>query len=153
GKVAYVLDQSVLKSGVLLVVDVDCNQELEDEQIPMPINDPTHFVVSPDGKRAYVTDGRVVQVVNLEGGHAIVNPVTVVGPPDLRVRRLALSADGRRLYMASLNGISPAGNNRIRVFETATLEQVAEGKATLPSQQPRESRARVEQTQSPFDIA
>lgn len=152
GKVAYVLDQSVLKTGALLVVDVDCNQELEDEQIAMTITDPTHFVVSLDGKRAYVTDGRAVQVVNLEGGHAIGDPVPVVLPPDLPVRRLALSADGRRLYLATLNGSSPAGNNRIRIFDTATLEQVAEGKTTLSPVQAREVRAATQQTLSPLAI-
>jgi len=154
GKSAYVLDQSVAKSGVLLVVDVDCNQELEDEQIAMSITDPTHFVVSPDGKRAYVTDGRFVQVVNLEGGHAVGNTVSVIPTVtfEQNVRRLALSADGRRLYVVNLS-VATETLNIIRIFDTAILEQVAEGKAANANPQIRHVHATVGQTLSPRAIS
>jgi DNA-binding beta-propeller fold protein YncE len=154
GNLAYVLDQLVLKSGVLLVVDVDCNQELEDDQIAMPITDPTHFVVSPDGKRAYVTNGRAVQVVNLEGGHAVGNAVNVVQSTPIfeqPISRLALSGDGRRLYIVTLS-VATVKLNRIRIFDTTILEQVAEGKIANPTPQGRDAQANGAQLQSPLAI-
>ena len=154
GKLAYVLEQT-LKQGVLLLVDVDCNQELEDDRIALPILDPGHFVVSSDGKRAYVTDGRAVQIVNLEAGEAIGRPINVVSSTpiiELSVNRLALSVDGRRLYVVSL---SPATSrlNVIRIVDTAILEQIAEGKATNLLPQQRDVQASLAQLQSPLDIA
>lgn len=153
GNLAYVLDQTSLKAGVLLVVDVDCNQELEDSRIALPIFEPRHFVVSPDGKRAYVTEGRTLQVVNLEAGDAVGNPINVIlSTSDQAANRLALSADGRRLYLVSLNVATPR-SNRIRIVDTAILEQVIEGKATNLSLQVREVQANATQAQSPLDIA
>jgi DNA-binding beta-propeller fold protein YncE len=147
GNLAYVLDQTSLKAGVLLLVDVDCNQELEDSRIALPIFEPIHFVVSPDGKRAYVTDGRSLQVVNLEAGHAVGDPVNaILSTSDGPAIRLALSADGRRLYLVSLNSATPR-TNRIRIVDTAILEQ-----ANL-SLQVREVQADATQTGSPLDIA
>lgn len=152
GKLAYVLDQILPKVGFLLLVDVDCNQELEDDRIALFITGPTHFVVSPDGKRAYVTNGRAVQVVNLEGSHAVGNPVDVVPAPEQVVLRLALSADGRRLYVVNRN-FSTFTTNRIRIVDTVNLEQVAEGKAASLSVQLRDVQAFAFQDQSPLAIA
>ena len=153
GNLAYVLDQTLQKAGVLLVVDVDCNQELEDSRIALPIFGPRHFVVSPDGKRAYVTDGGLLQVVNLEAGDAVGNPVNaILSTSDGPANRLALSADGRRLYLVSLNSATPR-SNRIRIVDTAILEQVVEGKAANLSLQIREVQANAAQARSPQDIA
>ena len=161
GKLAYVLDQVATKSGFLLLVDVDCNQELEDDRIALPItlniSGPAHFVVSPDGKRAYVTNGRVVQVVNLEGGHAVGDPVEVLPPvpptsTERAANRLALSTDGRRLYVVNLNA-STSHTNRIRIVETATLEQFAEGKVASFSPLLRDVQANATQVRSPLDVA
>lgn len=158
GKLAYVLDQAAAKPGFLLLVDVDCNQELEDDRIALTmtllISDPAHMVVSPDGKRAYVTNGRAVQVVNLEGGHAIGDPVEVVprSISELEAFRLALSNDGRRLYVVNVNA-STSHTNRIRIIETAILEQVAEKKTASLSPLRRDVNANILQSTSPLDVA
>lgn len=121
GALAYVLDQSK-KKDLLVVVDVDCGQVKE--KISLTIDNPKAFVVSPDGARAYITNGKRIQVVNLTANQVLAEVFDLQLNPtgsEAVVNDLAVSPDGARLYVASLN--SSTSQNGIRVIDTAKLEQ------------------------------
>jgi DNA-binding beta-propeller fold protein YncE len=122
GATAYVLDFFPEKNGFLLLVDVDCNQKIEDKKIALALKNAQAFVVNTDGTRAYVIDGRSVQIVNLETNEALGPAFQIIPPAESLAQSLTLSADGQRLYVASLS-LSPPRRNRIRIVDTAKLEQ------------------------------
>jgi DNA-binding beta-propeller fold protein YncE len=135
GTLAYVLDQG--RTDFLLVIDVACNRELENKRIRLKITDPQSFVISPDGRRAYVTNGDRLQVINLTENAGLGEPFDLeLVNGELRANDLALSPDGSRLYVVTF-GTPPVPPldaplfpppvttpvNRIRVIDTVKLEQ------------------------------
>lgn len=121
GVLAYVLDQTELKEGTLLVIDVACNKEIKEKKINLKIQEPKAFVISPDGTRAYVTDGGRLRIVNLASGEAVGELFNLsIGFP--QINDLALSPDGQRLYAVNLS-ITQTRINNIRIFDTAKLEK------------------------------
>lgn len=144
GTLAYVLDIFTFKDGFLLVIDVDCNK-LKEKKIALGLRDPVAFVIHPDGTRAYVTDGRSLQIVNLETNEVLGAPMRILGEGDRVVRNLTLSADGRLLYWVSLNN---SRQNAVRIIDTARLE-------TAPSdlRVPENVPADIQQFSSPVAVA
>ncbi len=135
GSLAYVLDQiPTAKAGFILLVDAACNRFLE-TKISLAITDPKAFVISPDGSRAYVLGGQInigsdngrqkLQVVDLTTNQALGAPFDLAKDFSEDVANdLAISPDGARLYVPLRNSSSPPPNeNRIRVIDTAKLEQ------------------------------
>lgn len=123
GALAYVLDQSAAKKGFLLVVDVACNKEIKEKNIELGMNQPRAFVISPDGTRAYVTNGNELRVVNLVSNQVVGGLINLDLLSNEHVANdLALSPDGQRLYVATLHAITET-RNRIRIIDTARLEQ------------------------------
>jgi DNA-binding beta-propeller fold protein YncE/predicted flap endonuclease-1-like 5' DNA nuclease len=120
GSIAYVLDQDVTKQGFLLLIDVACNREITERRIPLALDDPKAFVISPDGTRAYVTDGNKLRLVNLTAEKTVGDLFDLLSPPS--ANDLTLSPDGQRLYVAKLS-ISTERKNLIWVIDTAKLEQ------------------------------
>jgi YVTN family beta-propeller protein len=103
--------------AAVTVIDARANRRLSDIQIPGGKDvRPMGVVVSPDGKRVYVTTGRGGTVVAIDTAKGAVAGQTAVGP---RPWGLAISPDGGRLYTA--NG--PSGD--ITVLDAASLKPVA----------------------------
>jgi DNA-binding beta-propeller fold protein YncE len=120
GALLYVLDQTT-KLNRLLIVDAACGRIKQTIELATG-TPPTAFVISPDGARAFVTNGSRIEVVNLVSGHAIGAFNLVLLTNERNIRALALSPDGAFLYAATFQFITMSVN-RIRVFETARLEQ------------------------------
>ncbi len=141
GRLVYVLDVSVSKLAFILVFDAECNRQIKEKRIELAIRAPLAFVISPDGTRAYaIDDGPVaiqqLQVVDLASGRALGDPLDV--PKDSSDERaakcLALSPDGKRLFMPMFNGGGDVQShrNQVRVIDTTLLEQQVISAATVP---------------------
>lgn len=139
GTLAYVLDQISFKTGLILVVDVACNREIEEKKISLAITDPTTFVVTPDGRRAYVIGGGQLgtrlQVVDLTTSQKLGGLFDPVLGRNGSSSVLALSPDGARLYLATVNQIT-SPETLIRVVDTAILEQQVTSGAPPPAPLP-----------------
>jgi YVTN family beta-propeller protein len=79
-------------------------------------SDPQDVVVSPDGKRAYVTDGVTsVWVVDTES-----NSVVAVVPAGAGPGKLAISPDGKSVYVATIFSSGPSCVASVVVIDTTT---------------------------------
>nr|WP_238994772.1 YncE family protein [Mycolicibacterium chubuense] len=80
---------------------------------PIPVTDPYGVAVSPDGTRVYVTNGGsgTVTVLNAASLTAVGAPITVGSRAD----NLALSPDGKRLYV-----VSGTSSGTVSVIDTAS---------------------------------
>ena len=129
GVVAYVLAQGGQQVPFLLIIDAACNQEKRGKFIPLsPLSAANAFVVSPDGTRAYVSNGQSLRVVDLVTNQPVGTLFDLgIESGEQSGNALGISADGQLLYTATLRRVgdngAPAQFNRIRVIETAKLEQ------------------------------
>ncbi len=154
GVLAYVLDQLVFKDGFLLVIDVACNKEIKEKKIKLAMQDPKKFVISPDGTRAYVTDGRKVRVVDLVSNQTVGGLIDLgLGNFDRDADDLALSPDGQRLYVVTLH-VETVSDNHIRILDTAKMEQqLTDGPPQAGVQTVKIVSAATGQLQSPSALA
>jgi YVTN family beta-propeller protein len=126
GIFAYLLDVAQFDSFVL-IVDVACNREIKKKAVKLAprSSKAKAFVLNPEGTRAYVTEGRSVQIIDLTLFQTIGGVFELGNLAEQEVRDLAISPDGRFLYLANQKG--PSGTlpkqNSIRVIDTAKLEQ------------------------------
>lgn len=134
GKWGYLLDVTHIKVGTIIIVDTDCGKKL-DEHITLKLNDPTAFVVSADGRRAYVLgfppvgEDVLVQIVDLENRAAVGTPFAITKTlTETLTHALAASPDGKFLYLVTLN----SHTLRIHVIDTVKLEQQAVTGVTVP---------------------
>ena len=87
-------------------------------------NSPAGVVTSPDGKRMYVanTGSNTVSVVNTASGQLIDTNPNVAGTQSISAgsspSALAISADGKRLYVAN------TGSNSVSVIDTTTNQRI-----------------------------
>jgi YVTN family beta-propeller protein len=91
--------------------------------VPLNYNDavkPVGVIVSPDGSRIYVANGRANTVSVIDAATLQIVTTVAVGQ---RVWGIALTPDGKRLYAA--NGLS----NDVSVIDTATNNRVTSVKA------------------------
>lgn len=97
--------------GALIIVPADRSEPIV---IPLERLRPHMVVVSPDERRAYVTNvnSGIVSVVDLETAQVVAELEAGRAPEGV-----ALSPDGRSLWVAERDG------DRVRVFDTATLEE------------------------------
>lgn len=159
GTLAYVLDQLPQKEPFLLIVDVACGKELTEKAIPLaPIQFPTSLVISPDGTRAYALNGTSLRVVDLIGHQTIGGLFSLNLDQEQAARDIAISPDGRFLYIATLRTVVSGGTttkfNRIRVINTPRLEQqLTSGGVQTGAQTTHDVSTDLSQTQSPPAVA
>src|SRR5262249_14555640 len=126
GSMAYVVSQEN-DEDVLQIIDVACNQEIKEKKLSLAITNPTVLVISPDGARAYLANGQQLQVIDTSTNRALGGPFNLIDDSsnESPINALALSPDGRRLYVTNL--FTQAGTNvkqnRIQAFDMAKLEQ------------------------------
>ena len=160
GALAYVLDQTPQKEAYLLIVDVACDKELNDKAIRLaPLVSPNALVISPDGTRAYAINGASLRVVDLVSNQTVGGLFSLGLQSDQEARDLAISPDGRFLYLATLRTAGTVPNitkfNRIRVIDTARLEQQLTGGVAQTGVQTTHDDipTAAAQTQSPAAVA
>lgn len=159
GALAYVLDDIQEKNPFLLTIDVACNQEITEKAIPLaPFAFPNAFVISPDGTRAYITNGSSLRIVDLAANQVVAGFFDLTLVQEGLANDLAISPDGRVLYIANLRpintGLNPTKSNRIRVIDTAKLEQqLTTGVAQTGTQTLHDISAGQTQTLSPRALA
>jgi YVTN family beta-propeller protein len=105
----------------LELIDVACDA-LVQPSIALDIA-PEVLAISPTGTRAYVTDGRRLQIIDAVA-HKSLGLVEESDNDDTTIRAMLVSQDGERLYAAVQNPATTFGSSfDIVVMETAALEQ------------------------------
>ncbi|MGZ5482043.1 MAG: helix-hairpin-helix domain-containing protein [Pyrinomonadaceae bacterium] len=158
GTLAYVLDQG--KEPFLLIVDVACNKELTEKAIGLaPLQSPRALVISPDGTRAYAINAASLRVVDLIANQTAAGVFSLdLEQEEQGAHDLAISPDGRFLYIANLRTVVSGGPttkfNRIRVIDTARLEQqLTSGDVQAGVQTTHDVSTDLSQIQSPPAVA
>lgn len=105
--------QASTKEGAVWVVDTTSNAVTARISVG---KDPAHVVISPDGRRAYVTNGgdNTVSVIDASNKQLITTLSVGLYPHGLRV-----SPDGKEVYVANLKG------GTVSIIDTAALAVVA----------------------------
>jgi YVTN family beta-propeller protein len=85
------------------------------------LREPIYVTLSPDGRRGYVSSQRRGQDI-VVFDTASTNIVGRIPVPNLELRKLAVSPDGKRLYAAARTDAQ--GTGRIAVIDTANLQIV-----------------------------
>ncbi|HEV2706726.1 MAG TPA: helix-hairpin-helix domain-containing protein [Pyrinomonadaceae bacterium] len=109
------------ESNSLQLIDVACDALVE-PAIPLSFP-PEILVISPQGTRAYVTDGRRLQIIDTIA-HKSLGVLEESPNNNADIRALVISQDGERLYAAIQNQATTFGVTfNIVLVETAQLEQ------------------------------
>lgn len=125
---------AVSNQGLLQVIDVACNQKIKDIVFTPQLLFPHVLVISPQGTRAYVAGGSLLQVVDTSIHQTLGVPLSLQekGEEQVEIKALAISPDGGRLYVAKHFYASPDFDGSVLAIDTTKLEQaVIKGAPTL----------------------
>lgn len=125
GKWFYVAGKNLKDpdSALVRIIGVPCD-EIKDQGIELTAFFPNIVVISPDGTRAYLADSTKLQVIDTITHQTLGVPLDLgEGKGQVKIKALALSPDGGRLYVAEYFPASSNLAGSILTIDTTKLEK------------------------------